>query len=102
TEALGGLSIKLTGSLMLAARLPAVLLGGLTAWGVFRLASLATGERRAAMMSVVLLPAIPILAIGGVVITSDTPLVCCWTWAAVWAYRAVLSQETRTWIAAGL
>src|SRR5271163_2721567 len=30
TEALGGLSVKLTGTLMLAARLPAVLLGGLT------------------------------------------------------------------------
>jgi hypothetical protein len=102
TEALGGLSIKLTGSLMLAARLPAVLLGGLTAWGVFRLASLATGERRAAMMSVVLLPAIPILAIGGVVITSDTPLVCCWTWAAVWTYRGARSDELRAWIVAGL
>ena len=102
TELLGGLSVKLTGSLMLAARLPAVLLGGLTAWGVFRLASLTTGQRRAAMMSVVLLPAIPILAIGGVVITSDTPLVCCWTWAAVWTYRGARSDDLRSWVAAGL
>ena len=102
TEVLGGMSVKLTGSLMLAARLPAVLLGGLTAWGVFRLASLTTGQRRAAMMSVVLLPAIPILAIGGVVITSDTPLVCCWTWAAVWTYRGALSDDLRAWTAAGL
>ena len=39
TEAFGGLSLRLTGSLMFAARLPAVLLGGLTAWGIFRLAS---------------------------------------------------------------
>jgi 4-amino-4-deoxy-L-arabinose transferase-like glycosyltransferase len=102
TESLGTMSVKLTGSLMLAVRLPAVVLGGLTAWGVFRLASLTTGACRPAMMAVLLLPAIPVLAIGGVLITSDTPLVCCWTWAAVWAYRAVLSQETRTWIAAGL
>ena len=102
TEALGGLSVKLTGSLMLAARLPAVLLGGLTAWGVFRLASLTTGERGAAMMSVVLMPAIPILAIGGVVITSDTPLVCCWTWAADWTYRGARTDELRAWIVAGL
>jgi Dolichyl-phosphate-mannose-protein mannosyltransferase len=102
TELLGGLSVKLTGSLMFAARLPAVLLGGLTAWGVFRLASLTTGQRRAAMMSVVLLPAIPILAIGGVVITSDTPLVCCWTWAAVWTYRGARSDDLRSWVAAGL
>jgi 4-amino-4-deoxy-L-arabinose transferase-like glycosyltransferase len=102
TESLGGMSVKLTGSLMPAVRLPAVVLGGLTAWGVFRLASLTTGARRPAMMAVLLLPAIPVLAIGGVLITSDTPLVCCWTWAAVWIYRAVCSLRTRRWIAAGL
>jgi hypothetical protein len=102
TELLGGMSVKLTGSLMLAVRLPAVLIGGLTAWGIFRLASLTIGARRPAMMSVLLLPAIPVLAIGGVVITSDTPLVCCWTWAAVWAYRAFESPGNRAWITAGL
>ena len=98
TELLGGLSLKLTGSLMLAVRLPAVLLGGLTAWGIFRLASMTTGGQRAGMIAVLLLPAIPILAIGGVVITSDTPLVCCWAWAAVWTYRGVLRDDTRAWV----
>ncbi len=102
TEWLGDMSVKLTGSLMLAVRLPAVVLGGLTAWGVFRLASLTTGGGRPAMTAVLLLPAIPVLAIGGVLITSDTPLVCCWTWAAVWTYRAVRTQQTGAWIAAGL
>jgi 4-amino-4-deoxy-L-arabinose transferase-like glycosyltransferase len=102
TTLLGGMSVKLTGSMMLAVRLPAVLLGGLTAWGVFRLASLTIGSRRPGLMAVLLLPAIPVLAVGGVVITSDTPLVCCWVWAAVWAYRAVKSQQTLPWIAAGL
>jgi 4-amino-4-deoxy-L-arabinose transferase-like glycosyltransferase len=101
TELLGGMSLKLTGSMMLAVRLPAVLVAGLTAWGIFRLASLTIGARRPAMITVLLLPAIPVLAIGGVVITSDTPLVCCWTWAAVWAYRSVESQRLRDWIAAG-
>lgn len=102
TTLLGTTSVKLTGSLMLAVRLPAVLIGGLTAWGVFRLAALTTGNRRAGLMAVLLLPAIPVLAIGGVLITSDTPLVCCWTWAAVWTYRAIRSQQTRPWIVAGL
>ena len=64
TTLLGPMSVKLTGSLMLAVRLPAVLVGGLTAWGVFRLASLTTDGRRSAMMAVLLLPAIPVLAIG--------------------------------------
>jgi hypothetical protein len=101
TESMGGLSIRLTGSMMLAVRLPAVLLGGLSAWGVFRLASLTTGARRSGLVAVLLLPAIPILAIGGVVITCDTPLVCCWVWAAVWSCRGVQRDDTRAWVLAG-
>ena len=102
TVAFGGLSLKLTGSLMLAARLPAVLLGGLTAWGIFRLASTTTGSRRSGFFATILLPAIPVFAIGGVLITSDTPLVCCWTWAAVFAYRAIRNDELGGWICAGI
>ena len=102
TTLLGGLSVKATGSLMLAVRLPAVLLGGLTAWGVFRLATMTTSSSRSALMAVLLLPAIPVMAIGGVVITSDTPLVCCWVWAAVWTYRAVRTQQPFAWTTAGL
>ena len=102
TEAFGGLSLRLTGSLMFAARLPAVLLGGLTAWGIFRLAELTTGSRRTGLFAALLLPAIPIFAIGGVIITSDTPLVCCWTWAAVWTLRAIRSDDLRRWILVGV
>src|SRR5438132_205457 len=99
TELSGGLSLQLTGSLMFATRLPAVLLGGLTAWGVFRLASLTTGSWRAGMFAALLLPAIPIFAIGGVLNTCDTPLVCCWTWAAVWTFRALQTDDRRAWLA---
>ncbi len=102
TVAFGGLSLKLTGSLMFAARLPAVLLGGLTAWGIFRLASTTTGSRRSGFFATILLPAIPVFAIGGVLITSDTPLVCCWTWAAVFAFRAIRNDEFGGWISAGI
>jgi hypothetical protein len=101
TALVGSLSLKLTGSLMLAVRLPAVLLGGLTAWGIFRLASITSGGQRPGMFAVLVLPAIPIFAIGGVVITCDTPLVCCWAWAAVWTYRGLLRDDTRAWVAAG-
>jgi 4-amino-4-deoxy-L-arabinose transferase-like glycosyltransferase len=89
TEVLGPISNRLTGSLMLAARFPAVGLGGLTAWGIFQLGTLTTGSTRSALWAVLLLPAIPALMIGGVLITCDTPLVCCWTWAAVWTLRAL-------------
>ena len=102
TELFGRASLAMTGSLMFAARLPAVLLGGLTGWGLFRLAELTTGSRRAGMFATLLLPAIPVFAIGGVLITSDTPMVCCWTWSAVWALRAIRSDDLRAWILAGL
>ncbi len=101
TELVGPWSVRWTGSLMFAARLPAILLGGLTAWGVFRLGSLVTGSRRAGFFAALVLPAIPVFAIGGVLMTCDTPLVCCWTWAAVWAYRAIQTDDLRAWIAAG-
>jgi 4-amino-4-deoxy-L-arabinose transferase-like glycosyltransferase len=101
TAVLGRLSVELTGSLMLAVRMPAVLLGGLTAWGIFRLASMTTGVQRGALIAVLLLPAIPVFALGGVVITCDTPLVCCWAWAAVWTYRGLSSDEMRSWVVAG-
>lgn len=87
---------------MLAVRIPAVLLGGLTAWGVFRLSMSVLGRPRAALLAVLLMPAIPVLAIGGVLITCDTPLVCCWTWAAVWGYRAWRDDSIPAWIGAGL
>ena len=102
TELAGPWSVRWTGSLMFAARLPAILLGGLTAWGVFRLGSLVTGSRRAGFLAALVLPAIPVFAIGGVLMTCDTPLVCCWTWAAVWAYRAIQTDDLRAWIAAGI
>jgi 4-amino-4-deoxy-L-arabinose transferase-like glycosyltransferase len=102
TELLGGLSLKLTGSLMFAVRFPCVILGGLTAWAVFELVVLTTTSTRVGLIAVLLLPAIPILTLGGVIATSDTPLVCCWAWAAVWCYRAVQADDLRGWLAAGL
>jgi 4-amino-4-deoxy-L-arabinose transferase-like glycosyltransferase len=102
TTLFGGISEVLTGSPMLACRLPAMLSGGLTAWGIFRLGELTTRSRRAAMLAVLVLPAIPVLMVGGVIITCDTPLACCWVWAAVWIFRGLESQEIRHWIIAGL
>ena len=101
TELLGWLSLKLTGSLMFAVRFPCVVLGGITGWGVYRLAGLTIKSARTSLIAVLLLPAIPVLALGGVIATSDTPLVCCWVWAAVWCYRAIQRDDLRAWVAAG-
>ena len=102
TALMGPLSVFLTGSLMSAVRLPAILLGALTGWGVFRLTRETTKDSRAALLAVLVLPAIPLFRIGALIITIDTPLVCCWMWAAVWALRAIERDSWRAWLAAGV
>jgi len=102
TELVGGASLALTGSLMPAVRLPAVLLGAWTAWGLYRLASEACRSPRAGLIAVLVLPVIPLFRIGGLLMTIDTPLVCCWTWASVWSYRGITRDETRAWLPAAL
>jgi hypothetical protein len=102
TTTFGDLSLALTGTLMPAVRLPAVILGGLTGWGVFRLAQLASGSTRAGLIAVLLMPAVPLFRVGGLLMTIDTPLLCCWTWAAVWSYRAILGGRAREWLFAGV
>jgi hypothetical protein len=101
TTLAGNASLALTGSLAAAVRLPAVLLGGLTAWGVFRLASETCRSPRAGLVAVLLLPAVPLFRAGSLLMTIDTPLVCCWTWAAVWSYRGLMRDDVRAWVAAG-
>jgi hypothetical protein len=101
TELAGGLSLRWAGSLMPAVRLPAVLLGGLTAWGVYRLGGLASGRPRVGLIAMLLLPAVPLFAIGALLMTIDTPLVCFWAWAAVWAYRTIVQGDQKGWIIAG-
>jgi hypothetical protein len=101
TTLCGPLSLAITGSTMLAVRLPALVLGGLTAWGLYRLTSETTGSPKAGLIAVLLLPAIPLFRVGSLILTVDTPLICCWTWSAVWAYRGIIRQETHAWVIAG-
>ncbi|HEV3122923.1 MAG TPA: glycosyltransferase family 39 protein [Isosphaeraceae bacterium] len=102
TALTGGLATWLTGTAMPAVRLPAVVLGGLTAWAVFRLGSLTTKSERVGLWSLLLLPAVPLFATGGFVITDDGPFVCFWAWASVWTFRAIEKDRLRYWLIAGL
>jgi 4-amino-4-deoxy-L-arabinose transferase-like glycosyltransferase len=101
TTLFGDLSLALTGDLMPAVRLPAVLLGALTAWGIFRLAERTCG-RRAGLFAVLLLPAIPLFRVGGILMTIDTPLICCWVWAADAVHPTLEDGRMRGWVVAGL
>jgi hypothetical protein len=102
TELFGGASLALTGSLMPAVRFPAVVLGGLTAWGIYRLAEETCQGSRAGLIAVLILPAVPLFRLGGLLMTIDVPLICCWAWAAVWSYRAIRRDDARGWLIAGV
>ncbi len=102
TTLFGDLSTALTGDLMPAVRLPAVLLGSLTAWGVFRLAARVSGNARAGLYAMLLMLAVPLFRVGGLLMTIDTPLICCWTWAMLWTYRAVADGRRMGWLFAGV
>ena len=102
TALFGDLSLALTGTLMPAVRLPAVIFGALTAWGVFRLAERASGSARAGLYAILLTLAVPLFRVGGLLMTIDTPLLCCWTWATLWAYRALADGRRLGWLLAGL
>ncbi len=101
-ELFGPLSRALTGDLMPAIRFPAVLLSAWTAWGVFRLGERTLGSRRAALIAMLVVPAVPMFRLGGLLMTIDTPLLACWTWAAVWCFEALERDDAKRWLGAGV
>ena len=98
----GQWSRDLTGSEMLAVRLPAVACGSLIlvslyllAFQVFRRDSLAFGVVAAALCS-------PLIAAGSSLMTIDAPYVCCWGWSLVVGYQAIFRQRVWAWPVLGV
>src|SRR6516164_10070042 len=57
-----------------------VLLAAATGWQIFRLAQRLYGDR-VAVWSLVVASVVPLLGVGSVLMTIDTPSVFCWAWA---------------------
>jgi 4-amino-4-deoxy-L-arabinose transferase-like glycosyltransferase/membrane-associated phospholipid phosphatase len=58
---------------------------------------------RAAFWLLLIATATPLLGIGAILMTIDSPLVLCWTWAMVAGWRAVQPDgKTRDWFVTGL
>lgn len=85
----GALSIQLTGSEMLAVRLPAVICGSLLLTGLYVLTVQVWRREGLALAIVALGLTMPLLAAGSMLMTIDAPYTCCWVWALVIGYRAV-------------
>ncbi len=98
----GSWSHWLTGSEMLAVRLPAVVCGSLLLVSlyvltcqVFQRAALAT-----AVVAVAL--TLPVLSAGSTIMTIDAPYTCCWGWVLVLGHHAVFRRALWAWLACGL
>lgn len=58
---------------------------------------------KAAFWFLLIVNAVPLLALGSIVITVDPPLVLCWTWALLAGWRAVQADgRARDWLSAGV
>lgn len=101
-ELFGGLSLRLTGSLTAAVRLPALVCGSLLLTSLYLLTVQVLGRPRLALGVVVLGLTLPLITVGSSLMTIDSPYTCCWGWALVFAHRAVSGRQDWAWEATGV
>jgi 4-amino-4-deoxy-L-arabinose transferase-like glycosyltransferase len=98
----GAWSERLTGSLMLAVRLPAVACGSLLLLGLYVLTRQAFGRPGLAVGVVAVALTMPVVTAGSTLMTIDAPFTCCWCWALVFGYQAMCRGSKWAWPLAGL
>jgi hypothetical protein len=98
----GGWSQRLTGTEMLAVRLPAVLCGALLLVSLYVLTRQIYRSEWLALCVVALGLTLPASAVGASLMTIDAPYVCCWAWALVLSHQAIFDRSSWAWPAAGL
>src|SRR5438093_1307016 len=98
----GSWSERLTGSAMLAVRLPAVACGSLLLLGLYVLTRQAYGRPALAAGVVAVALTMPVVAAGATLMTIDAPFTCCWCWALVFGYQAMCRGSRWAWPLAGL
>ena len=101
-ELFGSMSISLSGSEMLAIRLPAVLCGSMLLVSLYVLSLQVYRSERLAFLTVFFTATLPAISAGSLLMTIDSPFICLWGWALVAAHRAVFHNECWAWIVTGL
>lgn len=95
------LGTRLAGDTVFGIRFLGVLLSAATGWQLFGLAR-RLYDSRTALWCLVVASAIPLFAVGSVLMTIDTLSVFFWAWATNMLWTALESGKTRRWIALGL
>jgi 4-amino-4-deoxy-L-arabinose transferase-like glycosyltransferase len=101
-ELFGGLSMHLTGTEMLAVRLPAVACGALLLAALYVLTVQVYRSGRLALGVVGIGLTLPLIAAGSTLMTIDAPFTCAWAWALVLGHRAAFTSSRWAWPAAGV
>ena len=101
-ELFGGWSEQMTGNPAFAIRLPAILCGTLLLVSLYVLAVQVLGREQMGLAVVGIALTLPVIAVGGLVMTIDAPYTCCWGWALVLTYRAIFRGSGWAWPAAGV
>jgi hypothetical protein len=96
---------RLCGDTELGVRFCSPLLAAILSWVTVRFIAreVGSGGGRVAFWFLLVVNAVPLLAVGSVIITVDPPLVLCWTLALIAGWQAVQPDgRTRDWLAVGL
>jgi 4-amino-4-deoxy-L-arabinose transferase-like glycosyltransferase len=101
-ELFGPLSLRLTGTLMPAIRLPAVVCGTLLLVSMYLLALRVYRREGLALGVVAIALTLPPVVAGSSLMTIDAPFTCFWGWALLFGYLAAVEGRSWAWPAAGL
>src|SRR3954466_10167378 len=101
-ELFGPWSRALTGTDMLAVRMPAVVCGSLLLAAMYVLTAQVFRREKLACAVVALGLTLPVLSAGSLLMTIDAPYSCCWAWALVFGYEAVWRRSAWAWAATGV
>ncbi len=85
----GPLSLAITGSEVVAVRLPALVCGTLMLAGLYELTRLVWGRSSWSLLVVLAGLTLPVVAAGSSLMTIDAPFLCFWTWALVTGFLAI-------------
>jgi hypothetical protein len=90
------------GTSALGVRLPAVVCGSLLLVSLYVLTVQVFGRERLACAVVAVALTVPVIAAGSSLMTIDSPYTCCWGWALVFGYQAVMRRSAWAWPLVGL
>jgi hypothetical protein len=98
----GSWSERLTGSQMVAVRLPAIISNILLLVSLYVLTRQVYGRETLAAGVVAAALTMPIISAGAFLMTIDAPYTLCWSWALVFGYQAIIRGSWWAWPVAGI